>query len=253
VPADDALIIDLEKDLIGGAVAEVRRTFRVGQPARVKSPYRDLSRADVTFPIRWLATNRESFADPPAPALPVMLPRGGGYCIQFDLAEDDLGIAIACDGPVAGLYETGDEVTPQFPQGHDYGCAVFYPCGRVSSSETPTTPPNPAGTMLLGAEDNSASITLRRTGGPSPDELGSIVATVAGPTASILLGGDMASEAVAVASVVQANLDALNSAIQSWVPVPNDGGASLKPVIQAWASALQSMADLIVMVKGPTP
>jgi hypothetical protein len=107
--------------------------------------------------------------------------------------------------------------------------------------------------MLLGAEDNSASLTLRRAGGPSPDELGSIVATVAGPTASILLGDDTAAEAVAVASVVQANLDALNNAIQGWVPIPNDGGASLKPVIQAWADALQSMADLIVMVKGPTP
>ncbi len=49
-----------------------------------------------------------------------------------------------------------------------------------------------------------------------------------------------------------ANLTALNTSIQSWVPVPNDGGASLKPVFAAWAAALQSMADLKARVEGPT-
>jgi hypothetical protein len=186
-----------------------------------------------------------------------MLPRGGGYCVQFDLSEDDLGIAIACDGPVAGLYETGDEVTPQFPQGHDYGCAVFYPCGRVSSSETPTAPPNPAGTMLIGAEDNSASLTLRRAGGPSPDELGSVVLAAVGPTASILLGSDAAAIPVACATQVTANLDALNNAVQA---IPEVGAPETIAAIVAVKAAFTvaynlfvDIADAKTRVDGPAP
>lgn len=192
--------IDLYEDLIGGAVREVRQTFRVGLPARVKSPYRSTSRADVTFGVRWLATNRAVFDEPPAPALPVVLPRGGGYAVHFDLRADDLGVALACDGPVSGLYDTGEPVTPQFPQGHDYGCAVFFPGGRVSNGEVPTEPPNPAGTMTVGAEDGTACVELRGRALPSVIEQGTVVlraATHVPPAFAILLGGDGAVLGVA--------------------------------------------------------
>ena len=173
--------IDLYEDLIGGAVREVRQTFRVALPVRVKSAYRSTSRADVTFGVRWLATNRQVFDEPPAPALPVLLPRGGGYGVHFDLREGDLGVALSCDGPVSGLYDTGEPVTPQFPQGHDYGCAVLYPGGRVSNGEVPTEPPNPTGTMTVGAEDGTATVELRGRGLPSLAAQGTLGGRAAPP------------------------------------------------------------------------
>jgi len=200
VTDEQQIKIDLYEDVLMGAVRKVRQTFRVALPARVKSAYRSTSRADVTFGVRWLATNREVFEEPPAPALPVLLPRGGGYAIHFDLRAGDLGVALACDGPVSGLYDTGDAVTPQFPQMHDYGCAVFYPCGRVSNEQVPTEPPNPAGTMTVGAEDGSATVELKGRGLPSLTEQGTVViraTTHAPPSFAVLLGGDGAVLGVA--------------------------------------------------------
>lgn len=247
--------IDLHDDIIMGAVRKIRQTFRVSLPARVKSPYRATSRADVTFGVRWLATNREVFEEPPAPALPVVLPRGGGYGVHFDLRAGDLGVALACDGPVSGLYDTGDPVTPQFPQGHDYGCAVFYPCGRVSNEMVPTQPPNPAGAMSVGAEDGTATLILRGLGLPSAAELGSAVLAVSGPAASLLLGSDTAANPVACAQQVAANFSAINTTIQGLPVVPGDPGVipALKTAFAAYALALQNVADAKARVDGPTP
>ena len=246
------LKIDLYEDVLMGAVRHVRRTFRVAQPARVKTAARATSRSDVTFPVMWLATNREVKSDEPAPSLPVVLPRGGGYGVHFDLREGDLGVALACDGPVFGLYDSGEPVTPQFPQGHDYGCAVFFPCGRVSNEETPTEPPNPSGTMTVGAEDGSATVELRGAGLSSPSEGGTVVLHAGGMVGSVLIGSDTAAVPVACEPQVQQNLASLNTRIQAWVPVPNDGGASLKPIIAAWFAALTDMADAKARVEGPS-
>ncbi len=49
-------------------------------------------------------------------------------------------------------------------------------------------------------------------------------------TSLIRLGSASASDPVALAS----ELADLKARIASWTPVPNDGGASLKPVIAAW-------------------
>lgn len=48
----------------------------------------------------------------------------------------------------------------------------------------------------------------------------------------VRIGSTDASEPPALAS----ELEALKSAIDTWVPVPNDGGASLKAVFSAWSA-----------------
>jgi hypothetical protein len=251
--SDKPLEIDLYRDVVLLAVLLVRQTFRVGQPARVKTPYRPTTRADVSFPVRWLATNLTVMEDPPAPALPVLLPRGGGYGVHFDLRAGDLGVAVACDGPVSGLYDSGQDVTPQFPQGHDYGCAVFLPGGRVSNEAVPTQPPNHAGTMTVGAEDGTATLTLRGLGLPSAAELGSVVLAASGPAASLLLGSETAANPVACAIQTAANFQAINTTIQGLPVVPGDPGVipALKTAFAAYALALQNVADAKARVDGP--
>ena len=247
--ADASIVIDLDRDLIGGAVAEIRRTFRVALPARVKSTYRDTSRADVVFGVRWLATNREVYDEPPAPAIPVLLPRGGGYGIAFDVREGDLGVALSCDGPVFGLYDTGDDVTPQFPQGHDYGCAVFFPSGRVSNQETPTAPPNAAGEMTVGAEDGSATVVLRGAGLPSALEQGTVVikaTTHAPPAFAVLLGGDGAflgvarlTDAVSRNSLLTTWMSQVTAAINTLAP------GSITPFVTPEIGTISSASEKV--------
>ena len=187
--SNEPIVIDLERDVIAVAVGLAMQRIRVGLSALVRSVAREPGRVDVDLGARYLATNLTPQEESPAPDLPVITPRGDGYGLYFDVAPGDLGVALCCDRPVRGLYETGAVTTPQRVGGHDYGCAVFLPGGRVSSSTTPTPPPNAAGTLKLGADDGSAGIELRRAGGPSPEELGSVVVTAAGPSASVLLGG----------------------------------------------------------------
>src|SRR5690554_5005859 len=96
---DDVPIIDLERDLIDGAVRKVYQTFRVAAGVLVSAFSRGPSRADVTMGTRFLATNLTAQEDPPAPDLPVITPRGNGYGLYFDMAPGDIGVAVSCDGP----------------------------------------------------------------------------------------------------------------------------------------------------------
>lgn len=251
MPDDRPIVIDLFDDVIMGAVNKVRQTFRVALPARVRTYARDQGRAAVDFGVRMLLKNFTTRDEPPAPGLPHITPRGGGYGMYYDLDEGDVALVVACDGPVSGFYDTGQPVTPSTTNGHDYGCAVVIGGGRVSNEETPTPPPNAAGTLLVGADDGTASIAFRARAKPSPSEQGTVVVQAAGISASLLLGSETASVPVACEPQVQANLASLNTRIQAWVPVPNDGGASLKPIFAAWFAALQAMADAKARVDGP--
>jgi hypothetical protein len=134
---------------------------------------------------------------------------------------------------------------------------VFFPGGRVSSPTQPTPPPNASGEFLVGAADGSAAVTLRRAGGPTPDELGTVVVAAAGPDASLLLGGPNAADPVACANEVQANLAALNAAIAAIATTGNPFADlavnAIKAAVLGWANTLQPMGDLKSRVEGPVP
>lgn len=195
--ADDANKVDLYDDVVLLAVKIVRQTFRVALPGIVQNFARDTTRVAVAFGTRFRDMARGVRDEPPIADLPVILPRAGGYGFHVDMTEGDLAVVLACDGPVRGLYETGDAVTPQIIQGHEYGCGVVLPGGRVSSTETPTPPPNAEGTLLVGADDGSAAVIFRGAGLSDPAELGSMVLATAGPTASLMFGADAATLGVA--------------------------------------------------------
>ena len=251
MPDDRPVTIDLFDHVIMGAVRMVRQTFRVALPAKVRDYARETGRAAVDFGVRTLLMNFTTRDEPPAPDLPHITPRGGGYGVYYDLGPDDLAVVLACDAPVSGFYDTGDVVTPSTTNGHDYGCGIVIGGGRVSNAETPTSPPNDAGTLLVGADDGSACVVFRGAGKPSPGELGSVVINADAPVGSVLIGSENAAIPPACEPQVLANLSSLNTRIQAWVPVPNDGGASLKPIIAAWFAALQDMADAKARLDGP--
>ncbi len=254
---DTTLELDVDRDVIGTAVRRVYVNFRVALPAAAMSFERDTSRVSGEFRVRTVMTTLEAFDEPTAPALPVMLYGGGGYGFHMDLSDGDPMMVLACDGPIAGYYETGDSVTPQTGQSHDYGCAVAFPGGRISSSTAPTPPVNAKGSCVIGALDGSATLTLSRVAGPTPAELGTVVVASAGPTASLLLGGPLAADPVACANEVLANMQTLNTAVQgippTGDPITQPLLAAFKVAFAAWFASLQLMGDLKARVEGPVP
>ena len=249
----DSEIIDLP-DIPEIAVKKIYQNFRVALPAEVQSFVRDTSRTQAAPQVQFQLTNRKLMIDPVIPGVPVIHYSGGGYGCWFDPTDGDPGVVLCCDGPVTGFYDTGNPTVPGAASGsHTLGSSVFFPGGRVSSPTQSTPPPNAAGEFLVGAADGSAAVTLRRAGGPTPDELGTVVVASAGPDASLLLGGPNAADPVACANEVLANLQSLADAVAAWVPVPNDGGASLKAIFATWFATLQPMGDLKSRVEGPVP
>lgn len=240
------------------AVHRIYQDFRVALPAAALSFQRDTSRVTASPRIAWRLYNGKTFLEKDVPSVPVLLPAGGGYCIAFDLEDDDPLMLLACDGPVAEYYATGDHTQPgSGVTSHTFGCAVAFPGGRISSPTSPTPPPNQAGEALMGAADGTSGVRLRRARPLAvPPEFGTTIVEAAGPTASLLLGGANAADPVACANEVLANLLALNTAIQSTPSTPGPWAADLvaiKAAFAAWALALQPMADLKARVEGPVP
>ena len=254
--AQDIIEINLYEDVVMGAVKIVRQTFRVALPGIVRSFARDTSRVGVSLVTRFIGTDLKPREEPPVQDVPVILPRGDGYGIHFDLVPGDPTVILCADGPVRSYYEQGEIVTPTITTGHQFGTSVAFPGGRVSSSlpGQATPPPNEPGAFWAGAEDGSSTVRFYKKGQSSnPTELGSMILAVGKPTDSLLLGSDSSGDPVACEPAVLANLEALANAIAVWVPVPQDGGASLKAVFTAWKEALQPMGDLKARVDGPIP
>jgi hypothetical protein len=230
--------------IIRQAKRQLLQELRVASAARVDTFKRSVGRIVANLMTRLVTTGLQPSDEPAAQQVPVLFPGGGGYTFAFDMRQGDPALLVCADGPVHGFWETGEAVTPQTSAGHDYGCSMAIPGGRVSAEATPTEPPNAEGEGFIGAVDGSACVVFRGAGLPSPTELGTVVVSAAGPSASLLLGS-------ACAGPVLSNLADLNTRIAAWAPVANDGGASLKAVFLAWANGLEDMADAKARLDGP--
>ena len=189
----DPVVVDLPT-LPQIAVDRIYQDFRVALPAEALAYVRDTSRVQAVPQVRFMLFNRKLTIDPTIPGVPVVHYAGGGYGCWFDLADGDPMVTLACDGPVTGYYDTGQPTVPGGASGsHTLGSSVAFPGGRISSPTSPTPPPNVAGECLVGAADGSASVLLRRAGGPTPAELGTVVVAAANPVAGVLLGASDAT------------------------------------------------------------
>jgi hypothetical protein len=243
VSNDNAIIRQAKRQLL--------QELRVASAARVDTFKREVGRIVANLMTRLVTTGLQPSDEQAVQQVPVLFPGGGGYTFAFDMRQGDPALLVCADGPVHGFWENGEAVTPTTDAGHNYGCAMAIPGGRISAEATPTDPPNAEGEGFIGAVDGSACVIFRGAGLSSESELGTVVIAAAGPTASLLLGSSDAAEPAACATPVLANLADLNTRIAAWAPVANDGGASLKAVFLAWANGLEDMADAKARFDGP--
>jgi hypothetical protein len=147
-----------------------------------------------------------AYTQPALPNCPIAFPSGGGYSITWKLEAGDPVLLLFAERALDEwkTVSGGDHEPRDAVRRFDLTDAIALPCGKSPSSPLP-------------AEAYSADAM--------------VVAVEAGK--ELRLGSSAASDFVALASLVSAQLDALATALDSWVVVPNDGGAALKTILVA--------------------
>lgn len=155
--------------ILWGVVDKALRILHVSASARVVEYDRVTRRATVQPQIR------ERFADgqvrerTPIASRPVVLPRGGGFGLWFDLSKNDPCVTLVADETTAGYWETGQETTPVFGQRHQPSDAVVLPGGVPDPEQLPV---NGVGELVLGTPSLTEALILKGGDGASPSAVG---------------------------------------------------------------------------------
>jgi hypothetical protein len=155
---------------------------------------------------------------PSLPAVPVAWLRAGGYFLTFPLAAGDSGLLVFAQRPMGSWRDSGQVSDPGDEGTHTIASAVFFPGLETVAKKLPGAEGGGAGHAVLG-----------KSGGPTLH--------IDDSTVQI---GDAGGSYIALANLVEAELNAIKSAFEAWVPVPatpttpDDGGAALKTAINAW-------------------
>lgn len=157
--------------LLWGVVNKALEKCRVSVGARVTEFDRATRRATVQPQVRLRTLDGQTQERAPLPSRPVVLPRGGGFGIWFDLAPNDPVVTLVADEDHRAFYETGQPMTPLFGVRHNVGDAVVFP-GGVPDPEQQTV--NGEGQMAVGAEDLTATILLSRATLADPTQAGKV-------------------------------------------------------------------------------
>lgn len=176
-------------DLLSRASAAAVAGVNVQLPATIVSYDADEQRATIQLVPSFRRTVRGSvtlYRPPPIPNVPVAFMGGGGgdYSDTWPLQAGDMGLAMFCDRSIDEWLSTGASGTePQSDRRHDITDAVFLPAAR------PFADPVPAAGLDASARVIRAPL--------------------------LKLGSSAASDFVALASLVQQEIQALWTALQT--------------------------------------
>jgi hypothetical protein len=234
VSNDNAIIRQAKRQLL--------QELRVASAARVDTFKRSVGRIVANLMTRLVTTGLQPSDEQAVQQVPVLFPGGGGYTFAFDMRQGDPALLVCADGPVHGFWENGEAVTPTTDAGHNYGCAMAIPGGRISAEATPTDPPNAEGEGFIGAVDGSACVIFRGAGLSSESELGTVVVAAAD---KLLLGADTATagvvrlgDAVAPTADMAAFMAAVGAAINVLAP-----GTVAPPILAAIALQIGTSSE----------
>lgn len=143
----------------------------------------------------------------PIPRVPIYFPRGGGYYLSMPVQAGDPVMVIVADRALGRWLDTGSVIDPGDWRTHTLAGCWAYPGGGAS---TEIVDDADAEHMRMGS-DGGVHVAITET--------------------RVKLGSDAAMSYVALADLVTSQLEALKTAIQLAVIVPNDGGSSLKTTL----------------------
>lgn len=142
--------------------------------------------------------------------VPVQFPGGGGFVITFPVAAGDPCWLVFADRSLDKWKTAGTEVDPVDLRRHDLSDAV----------------------ALLGVRSKAAALAEFDAAAAEFGKVGGLHVRVTGTAVHLgVNSGESATDAVALASKVDAQLSALKTTLAAWTPVPGDGGAALKAAL----------------------
>lgn len=153
--------------------------------------------------------------------VPVSWPRATGCLLSFPLAAGDPVLLVFSDRMLDQWRGTGVVSPPTSPRMHHLTDAIALPLGVWPDSQ-PDSRVSATDVVLAGPGSSKVSI--------KPD--GSVVIESGG---SVHVGGT--GTALALASLVNAQLQALAAVFAAWVPSPGDGGTVLKTALTGLAAS----------------
>ena len=149
---------DLEK-MLWGAARKALEMCGVSLPARVTGYDRATRRASVQPQVDQRMTDGQVLVRAPLSERPVILPRGDGFGLWFDLTTGDPCVTLIADEQTAVFYTEGQAGAPVFGSKHQQSDAVVLP-GGVPDPEQATV--NGVGECVVGTADLTACIIFRR-------------------------------------------------------------------------------------------
>jgi hypothetical protein len=160
---------------------------------------------------------------PDIPAVPIMHPRGGKSYIHLPVAEGDSVLVVVSQMDYSTWRTTGTANPPSIPVLHDLSSCFAIP-GAFHNGQVV----NPSdGTSIIIKNDNfEVKITDQ----------------------DVQVDGQ--SDAAALASIVDDQLNSLKTAINGWTPASNDGGAALKVALTDWLTDVCNAASSKLKVGG---
>jgi hypothetical protein len=148
---------------------------------------------------------------PPLEDVPVAWPRGGGHFLHMPIIPTDAVLLVFCEQDFNPWRLGGIPLAPALLRRHGlFAYAIPGAAPDLSPIASAATYPG----AVLGL-DGGFIVHVGATG--------------------VDLGAYPATQAVALAAVVDSILSSLQGIIAAAVPVPNDGGAAILTALQAWA------------------
>lgn len=219
---------------------DAARAVRVSLPGRVGSYDRAQARASVTWGVAFRHGTRGVQTEKPAPACPVITPRGGGYAVSFDLEEGDACVGIVPDR-AASFWDDGTVAAPSVALDHNLGAAVVIAGGRLASED----PPHPAGAMLVGAEQAGGAALILRRARTNLESSRVTIRAANGPAPRIELGENAISPNTRADDLIAA-IDAAIAAALLAIAGPDGGALAFTAFQSTWNSLKNQIRSSLV-------
>lgn len=240
-----SLEINLKTDILDPFGAKWAKSLCVAAPGKVSSwdPVTRLIGVDWQSPFRTGVKGQTDEA--PGVSVPVWTPGGDGYGLYFDLAKDDPLLGIAADRPQFAFWTEGKAAAPQQGGYHNRAYSMALPGGRYSKDGSVNT----AGEFWLGAENESATIKLKRARSAAGSGTVNIEATgatseVVAEAVTVKVGAAADSPIARATDLISAIDAALSAAIGA--AVPNDGGKLALQTFQSTWNGLKAAINATV-------
>lgn len=225
------------RELLWGVVRKALKMCGVSMPSRVEQYDRATRRASVQPQIRERFEDGQVRERPVVASRPVVLPRGDGFGIWFDLAKGDPCVTLVADVSTSGYFETGQPTTPVFGQQHQASDAVVFPGGAPDPEQQAV---NGEGQCVVGAGDLTSCAIFSRATTSAPDQAGKAEIRV---SVRLDLGGLLGLPTARSTDPVKPNSN-LVTVMGKLATAANTLGAGITPAeLAAFAAAMGTISE----------